>query len=117
MNFRRERVHTRVVISADIIDEAVRRLVDAARPTRVILFGSYARGSADDDSDLDFLVVLDDVVSRRREMVRLRNVLRPLRIPADVLVATEDQIVDWGDVAGTVLHEALLQGRVVYDAA
>ncbi len=106
-----------MVISADIIDEAVRRLVDAARPTRVILFGSYARGSADDDSDLDFLVVLDDVVSRRREMVRLRNVLRPLRIPADVLVATEDQIVDWGDVAGTVLHEALLQGRVVYDAA
>ncbi len=105
------------MISPDVIQDAVRRLVAAAWPTRVILFGSYGRGEATEDSDLDLLVVLNQVSSRRAEMVRLRNVLRPLRIPADVLVVSEDQLFEWGDVVGTVLHEALAQGRVLYEAA
>ena len=49
-------------------------------------------------------------------MVRLRDALRPLRIPIDVLVATEEHLRDWGGVPGTVFHEALTEGRVVYDA-
>jgi hypothetical protein len=49
------------------------------------------------------------------EMVRLNRVLRPLRIPVDIIVMSEDQINDWGHLPGTVLYEALLEGRVVYE--
>lgn len=57
---------------------------EAAKPARVILFGSYARGDAGDASDLDFLVVEPTLQDKFHEMVRLRQVLRPLNVPVDV---------------------------------
>lgn len=105
------------VVSPEVIQDAVRRLVDEAQPKMVILFGSYARGDAGEHSDLDFLVVLAEVKSRRAEMVRLGQVLRPLRIPVDVLVVSQEQLEAWGGVVNTVLHEALSEGRIMYEAA
>ena len=64
-----------------IIREATQRLVKAAHPDESILFGSYARGDFDKDSDLDLLVILPTVESRFDEMVRLR---RKGRVEIDV---------------------------------
>ena len=41
------------------LDEAVRRIVEIAGPQLVILFGSYAEGTANEDSDIDLLVVAE----------------------------------------------------------
>lgn len=103
-------------ISSETIDEAVRLLVEAGRPSRVILFGSHATGKAGEESDLDFLVILPEVESRRAEMVKLRRVLRPLRVPVDVLVTTEQQVYEWGHLPGLAINAALTEGRVMYEA-
>lgn len=105
------------MVSPDVIAEAVRLLVADGRPTRVIVFGSHARGDAREDSDLDLLVVMPEVDGRLAEMVRLRKLLRPLRITADVLVYSEEQMTEWGAVPGTVAFEALREGVVMHDAA
>lgn len=47
-------------------------------------------------------------------MVRLRRALRPLRIAADVLVYSRDEVKRWRDEPGTALYWALKEGRVVY---
>ena len=79
----------------------------------MILFGSWARGDARPDSDLDFLVIEREVGSKLDEMVRLRDSLPPLGVPVDVLVFSQKQVDDWVDVRGTVVHTALSEGRVL----
>jgi predicted nucleotidyltransferase len=100
------------VIDEATIDEAGRRLADASPPgTRVILFGSNARGEAGKHSDLDFLVIEPEVENAAKESVRLRRTLRGLLFAADVIVASEQRVRDWRDVKGSLIHAALAGGR------
>ena len=102
------------MISEDTIQEAVATLVAAANPQRVLLFGSYARGDAREDSDLDFMVVQNEVTDRAGEMVRLRRALRSLRVPVDVLVVSADELARYGRESGSVYWWALKEGRVMH---
>jgi predicted nucleotidyltransferase len=100
-----------------LIREAALTLAEAARkPARVILFGSYARGEADPDSDLDFLVVQRHGFSHRREIVRLQDALSPLRIPAEVLVISHEDAAQ-PERAGDAVRDALAGGVVLYESA
>ena len=101
----------------ETIDLAVQRLVAAARPTRVILFGSQAGDTAGDESDVDFLVVERDVPSKVKEMVRLREAVGSIGLPVDIIVCSEQELEDWGHLPGTVLYWALKEGKVLYEAA
>jgi predicted nucleotidyltransferase len=95
-----------------LIAEAGRRLLEAAPPrTRVILFGSHARGDAGRHSDLDFLVIEPSVEDVVEESVRLRRALRGLDVFVDIVVASEDEAEAWRDVYGSVIHAALSEGR------
>lgn len=105
------------MISRDTIQKAVSLLAGQSAVQRVILFGSYALGTAREDSDLDFLVIESGLRFRRAEMVRLRATLRPLGIPVDVLVADAEQFEAWKDQPGTALFEAARHGQVVYERA
>lgn len=96
------------------IASVVRTLVEQAHPERIVLFGSYARGDAREDSDLDLLVIEAEIADRAAEMVRLRRALRPLRIPVDVLVHSTDEVRRWGAQPGSALYWALQEGRVMY---
>lgn len=53
------------------------------------------------------------VKSKAAEMVRLRAALDPLRVAADVIVVTRQYADAWGDVPGTLIHDALREGRVL----
>lgn len=94
------------------VERAARRLAAAARSTaRVILFGSYARGDAGPDSDIDFLVIERDVPDRHGEMVRLEREVRWLGVPVDVVVVSEAYAAEWGSVTNTLVRTALSEGR------
>ena len=99
------------------LSEITRRIVQASRPEKIILFGSYARGDFGPDSDLDLLVVIPGVQNSRAESTRLRGVLRGLLVPVDIIVATPDQMERLGDVRGLVYHTALTEGKVLYAQA
>jgi uncharacterized protein len=100
------------VFDEAVITEAGRRLLEAAPPqTRVILFGSHARGEAGKHSDLDFLVIEPSVENVAEETYRLRCTLRGLDVFADVVLVSEDEAKTWGGVYGTVIHAALAEGR------
>ena len=62
-------------------------------------------------------IVVDQFDSRFQEMNRANDLLSRLKVPVDVLVYTTAEVEEWGDVVNHIVNEALLDGRVVYDAA
>jgi predicted nucleotidyltransferase len=103
-------------ITSEKIAEAVRRLVEAARPRRIIVFGSAARDPAA-AHDLDLLVVTrEDLPSPRRESVRLRAALRGLSMPIDILVVSERRLAELAERPGLIYREVIRTGRTEYEA-
>jgi HEPN domain-containing protein/predicted nucleotidyltransferase len=98
-----------------VIDEMVRRLVERFDPLQVVLFGSHARGEAGPDSDVDLLLVLAEVEHKRKTVVEALNLLADMPVPKDVLVRTPEEIWRECRVPGSVVRNALSEGRVVYE--
>jgi uncharacterized protein len=108
---------------AMVTDQMLREIVAAAvhtvDPERIILFGSYARGEARPDSDLDLLIVerspFGQGRTRRSEIKRLRRALWDFRVPIDILVYTEDEVTAWRDSVNHVIARSLREGRTLYE--
>ena len=102
--------------SAEIIEEIGLRLARVApRESRVMLFGSHARGDADEGLDYDILVIEPKVADAARESVRLRTELGDLLVPIDVVVIDRDRARRRASVRGTMVERALREGRVLAD--
>lgn len=97
------------------ISGMVDRIVTSFNPSQVLLFGSHARGSASEWSDVDLLVVLSDGADKRQAAVEIRRALRDLMVSKDIVVTTPDEIAQRGHVVGTVLNAAIREGRVLYE--
>jgi uncharacterized protein len=97
------------------LPEAIDRIVQEFDPRQIILFGSWARGEARPDSDLDFLVVLDQIADKRHTAVAILRTLNGLPISKDVVVTTPEEIARRGQLVGDILRPALREGVIVYE--
>ena len=96
----------------------LRRMVDTivseVDPVRIVLFGSQARGNADDTSDVDLLIVVDEPFRNGRErvesMTRLWRALSNIRGPKDLLVYSRDEVERWRDTSNHVVARGLREG-------
>lgn len=108
-------------VEADEVDasiqEMVRIIVERFDPERIVLFGSHARGSAGPDSDVDLLVVIPIVGSKRDVEVEIGVALHDIKLPKDIVVVTPDEARRYRDVVGTIVRPALLEGRILYERA
>lgn len=98
------------------LQAAIARFVAIARPTKIVLFGSQARGDADDHSDVDLLVIKPHVVDRYEELVELDRSLAGILMPVDILLVSEAEFEERANQPGTVERAASQEGRVLYAA-
>ena len=98
-----------------IVDTMVNRIVARFQPLRILLFGSRARGTDNRWSDVDLLVVMEEVADKRQAAVEMRRTLSDLPVSKDVIVTTPEEIARRGHLVGTVLRAALREGKVVYE--
>ena len=104
-------------IDEAVLNEIVRRIVNAGKPERIILFGSAAKGEVARDSDIDLLVIAAAPGDVRRESVRYRQALRGLGFPFDVIVISQERFEETKDIVGSIAFPASKYGKVIYEAA
>ena len=102
-------------IAEEIKDSLLAR--NGARIMRVILFGSRARGTAGPDSDFDLLVIEAGPVSKRAEILRLREALIHVSYPVDIWVMSEEEYRETKYVVGGLAYPAHRHGIVLYENA
>ena len=96
----------------EIVDQLT--TVDA---TKVILFGSYAYGTPNEDSDLDICIVKEKIISKIKEKREIRELLKGIKIPKDILVVDENYYQTHSDEnwINTALYDVKNKGVVLYE--
>jgi predicted nucleotidyltransferase len=84
-------------------------------PERIILFGSYAYGTPDEDSDVDLLVVLPFKEKPVRKAIEILQKTNP-KIPLDLLVRTPEQVKERLDNQDWFMREIMEKGRMLYES-
>jgi len=82
---------------------------------RVVLFGSYARGTVTEDSDVDLLVICAFEGKSVDQSVKIRMKLRP-QFPMDLLVRTPEKVRQRIEMGDDFMREILEEGKVLYEA-
>jgi predicted nucleotidyltransferase len=101
---------------ASALENIVRQIVDAVQPDGIILFGSAARGAMKPGSDLDLLVIKSGDYHHVEMAQRIYMALGKRDFAVDITVATPEEVERYRDEHCLVLHPALRDGKVIYDA-
>ncbi|HUY15752.1 MAG TPA: nucleotidyltransferase domain-containing protein [Terriglobia bacterium] len=101
-------------VTAEILEEAVRRILAAGSPLKIVLFGSRARGEAGPGSDLDLLIVEESHLPRYKRAARYLRALVGVFPAKDVVVWTPEEIEAWSRVPNAFVTTALREGKTLY---
>ncbi|MEW6368806.1 MAG: nucleotidyltransferase domain-containing protein [Acidobacteriota bacterium] len=105
------------MIDANLLQEIVNRILTVSKPDRIILFGSSATGRAAPDSDIDLLILEREVANPREASLTIRDALRGLRTPFDVVVMSTGRYDETKHVVGGIAYPANKYGKVLYEVA
>jgi uncharacterized protein len=102
-------------ISFDQIQEFSQEVVDKFQPDKIILFGSYAYGEPNQDSDVDMLVILPFDGRSVQKAIEIRLAIN-YHFPLDLLARTPQQIQQRLEMGDFFIREILQKGRTLHEA-
>jgi predicted nucleotidyltransferase len=103
------------MIDAVTIASVIRTIVERFHPKRIVLFGSYARGDADEESDLDLFVEMETSRRPPERAIEIASVFGLHDWPMDIFVYTPEEVKQLRGEGGTLLEEIEKEGRVLYE--
>lgn len=103
------------MLTAIEIDDLVNRIVARVDPQKVIIFGSYAKGTSTTTSDLDILVVRETNVPMARRADELMPILANMLIRVDVHFYTPEELEVYGNEPLSFISSVLRTGEIVFE--
>jgi len=102
-------------IDEDLLEEVVRRILSVTQPEKIILFGSYARGEATEESDIDILIIQASDLPRYKRSTPIRLALRGLFPSKDIVIYTPEEVEEWKSASTSFIASVLREGRILYE--
>jgi len=103
------------MVSKETLTEIARRLVEGFHPEKIILFGSQARGTADERSDVDIMVICTVKDNRRALMLDMYDKLDEMGVAKDIVILTPEEFEIDRQIPGTIARPAWKEGKVLYE--
>ncbi len=103
------------MIETSKINEVVTRIAVMFNPDKIILFGSYATGMPNIDSDIDLLIIKDTDLPRHRRSFDIQKMLIGSMIPMDILVYTNNEFEKEKNEKYSFINSAIKTSKVLYE--
>jgi len=91
-----------------------RKIAEAIRPDKIILFGSRAKGTATEESDIDLVVVYSGPKTKREVQLEIQRLFLDREFSMDVFVVTPQYLEQFKRIATTLAREVAETGVVCY---
>lgn len=108
-------VALRPPVNNRLLREITRRIVANVKPQKIILFGSYAYGKPNKDSDLDLFVVKNTSLPASERFGLISDVLYPRLIPMDFIVKTPHEVKERLNCFDPFIKEIFAYGKILYE--
>lgn len=102
------------MINQQDIERVAKRLGMAANADQVILFGSYAKGEAREESDVDLMIIAESDLPRFKRSRDLYKLFRPYPFGMDLLVYTPQEIEKGKRSPASFVSSVLREGKILY---
>jgi len=102
------------MVSMANIEEVAERIGSKANAEAVIMFGSYAKGNASENSDVDFLVIAESKLPRFKRSRELHKLFKPYPFGMDILVYTPAEIEKGRRSSLSFVSTVLREGKRLY---
>ncbi|MCB1191417.1 MAG: nucleotidyltransferase domain-containing protein [Leptospiraceae bacterium] len=96
-------------------DETIKRIIPTFKPEKIFIFGSYAKGTENENSDLDILIEFKEVEHRRKLAIQIRKLLENFPIATDILVISQDEESKYKQKKWSIYYHALKEGKLIYE--
>jgi len=103
------------MISQEIINEIRDKIIEMEKPQKIILFGSYAKGTANEKSDLDLLIIEETDLIPPKRAFKLRWELAGYPFDTDLIVKTPKEFNKWQDISISFNATIKREGKVLYE--
>ncbi|MCX5924267.1 MAG: nucleotidyltransferase domain-containing protein [Candidatus Dependentiae bacterium] len=103
-------------VTDEKVEQAIKSLIDTYNPIFIYAFGSYARGTYDEGSDFDVMVVIDQYDDKPwKVMAHGRSQLADILMPIDLLVYDQDKFEACKNDITSFCHTILKKGKLLYE--
>ena len=102
-------------VTQEKLKEIIQRIVEEVDPYRIYLFGSRARGTAREDSDIDLLIIADIEGPRHRRSLSIHRLFPVRDFGMDVFVFKPEEFDRQKNLANSISSIVSKEGKVVYE--